>query len=1376
MSTAWFRRVAAQLRRLLISAVGRMVRGWNRSRVALSATVVTIFTCLPVMVSTPALAGPGEIVDHSGLIPFEQAFFAFEVESALNTLKETPIWDEIEQMLDSPYALQLDPNVGGNSQGWSSFRSTLPRRRSFVYRNGAGQPCAPGSAGCVEQGLPRHIVHPLNYNHMTGEELRLLNPAFEATEWEIPDELHVRPDGTYGFTSRAIEVSAGEERMEEADEEASVDFNSPIASDEETCIIAIDQFFSEDAPGGAVPEGSTICGADPGEPGYSGFGTLGPRSIRDEQYSTPALPLDAFSADNRVPGWDISFQLGVATTRLFDPAGCLGRNAESPGSCSGAGFINRLRKPTLRSTPASTPNYLQNEVATTDPLNLVPELKPSNENDFVRGDTRAQKLTARNEAATLGKALFWDMQIGSDSVQACGSCHFNAGADDRTKNQLNPNHVAVPQADLTLQIGNVGPQGNRAANYNLQASDFPFHRGGQDSTGPGNDVNDVASSMGVRFRLFRDIPTPGTAAFGTAAVSGVRTLLPDLGQETPDPIPAFQGLRRVEPRNTPTFINTALNFDNFWDGRARHDFNGGSVFGPADPQAHVFVASSAAGPLVATRQMIRFASLGSLATGPALSEFEMSFLGRNWAKLGKKLLQGSLTGAPVNRVVPLANQLVSTSDSVLGRYSNQGGSECAGLANADRSVAGATAAGKPGLCISYPALIRRAYYPALWQSTSAHLNGCYTDGNVALHPNQCSSVGVTVEIPVFDEGSSQVLNSPRDPFDNYVLTIAAGAASATNTDQFSQMEANMSLFFGMAVHIWGTLLISDDAPFDRFFDENPDSFTTFGESGEAGIALDLPNCFGPNGTNGVQPCFVEVGRFKRDPNVIARVGLGAVEGGTCIPAAGCTPTPAGGTRAAGTVDPLMGMDFFLGSNLSLKNPNFRSLRCGECHASGTLTDHTVEISHQLTFNDWVQEFVAGFPGIELAPEPLGRDRVISGFSLEGELQENAQDGIERNIADFALDAGGFPKGQALFDNGVYNIGVTPIANDVSRGGNDAFGWPLSLAVLALKNLGGLDYHPGGNNVDDGFALPANGGNPLPNFDPEENLTGGGLLGPTAQDQQINPGFEEEPEDPQLPPYLAPWASNIPVGDESNQDEVFFGLNSLAQEPIMEGYLDAFGPFNPAAILGEAFNSANQPALAAWPNVNRVNAQGSFKAPTLRNVEKTGPYFHNGGKLTLRQQLDFYLQGGDFPGMNSSHRDFLILNGMIEDEALGGVDVVTGQPEFTAQEKEEIIVAVIDFLLELTDERVAFQRAPFDQPEIFVPLDGLAPDNGSLSGAVPVGRSGFINNLGNGLFRQVPATGAGGLPSAVPNFLDVASSPRLVGPAAFCGEANNHYCH
>ncbi|MDR4651408.1 MAG: hypothetical protein MRJ52_03285 [Nitrosomonas sp.] len=38
----------------------------------------------------------------------------------------------------------------------------------------------------------------------------------------------------------------------------------------------------------------------------------------------------------------------------------------------------------------------------------------------------------KEKAIILGKALFWDMNVGSDGV-ACATCHFHAGADRRTK-------------------------------------------------------------------------------------------------------------------------------------------------------------------------------------------------------------------------------------------------------------------------------------------------------------------------------------------------------------------------------------------------------------------------------------------------------------------------------------------------------------------------------------------------------------------------------------------------------------------------------------------------------------------------------------------------------------------------------------------------------------------------------------------------------------------------------------------------------------------------------------------------------------------------------------------------------------------------------
>lgn len=1309
--------------------------------------------------ATPAMAAPGDTILNGTSTGITIPGFLFEPEVPLASLKTVPIWNEIEQLLDNPYAVTPDTATPGNDQGFPSYRATgVTRRPSFGVT------------------LPALLVDPLNYNPTTGEEMRLINPNYPGGSFRVPDQLvqctvastppgcPAIPDpNRYVWSYKTVQVSPGAGRVPLGD--AAISYNAPFAPDVGLAPFTPSLFTCITTTEAVPPEGSILCGGDPGEPGYLGFGVLNATL----NYSTPAVP-GVTAVGTPIP----------ATARLFDPArGVI--QARNPGTGVGG-----LRKPSLRVPPIGTPNqpgYLVNSVANLA-TNGADTLTPSNENDYVRN---------RAVAIALGKSLFWDMQVGSDGVQSCGTCHFTGpGTDTRTKNQLNPNHLG---GDLVINLHNPTADPTAGANQQLTLADFPLHKvnnpdvagdplcttpitasvnaavlennfpGGVsgftvcDALNIASDVNDVASSMGVVFNKFIDIAPIG--AFQPVA-NGVQAVMPDVrttGNPTVDtanavaldPIPAFQGFRRVEPCNTPTMQAAGFNLDNFWDGRARHDFNGGSVFGAADPQSHVFVDDPSSLTLVPTRQIIRFTSIASLATGPGLSEFEMSFQGRNWSKVGKKLLQAGVT--------PLANQLVDTTDGVLGPYSNQGGSACAGLASWDRSP-GTPAAGKPGLCISYPGLIRQAFYPALWQNvTGMHLNGCYTDGNAAIHPNQCAA-GV-VSIPVLDTGA--VVNSAADPFDGYVLTPAAGAAVAADTNQFRQMEGNFSLFWGLGVNLWVGILVPDNTPLDQFLDRNPGAFAALGEPGEIGLVPDQLNC----GSTGADPnyCFREFGNFKRDTNVVAFVGATG-EGGV-----GGTPVAAGGTRVPGsnTPDPLLGFDIFFSSNLSLKNPNFRTARCGECHAIPTLTDHTVAFTTKSQLRDFVAEFIPGLPGVENVVEPLGRLRVISGFLLESELNENGQDAVERRIRNQSLvpcpaDGLAYPGGSepgtgqgfgpcsgsaaGFFDNGVYNLGVRPIGEDIGRGGNDAFGWPLSLATLILKNLGGVDFEPGV---------------PLPTFDPTTGGVTGGLFEESAQDQQINPGFEADPVNPKLPPYLAPFANQIPVGDSMPELDEAGGpaggmVNTLTDIAMLEGFVDTLGPFNPAGILNESYNAGEGQLMGEWPNVNRVGRMGSFKAPQLRDVELTGPYFHNGGKLTLRQVVDFYVRGGDFPLTNAAHRDFNMVNMDIE-----------VQSNLTEAEK----VALVDFLLELTDERAAHDAAPFDHPQVIIPVDGLAPDN-------TLGRAAL---LANPLFRNVPAVGAAGFATREPTFLNV-TKVRLSNAAANRGSAQcnyvtgpvSHYCH
>ena len=133
---------------------------------------------------------------------------------------------------------------------------------------------------------------------------------------------------------------------------------------------------------------------------------------------------------------------------------------------------------------------------------------PANLSDFV---------VNQKAAIVLGKALFWDSMAGSDGL-ACASCHFQAGADNRFKNQIDPGLRNTDPAQqniwhLTASNKNnrVGPPPGGGPNYTLNKSDFPFHQ----LLDPNDrnsrvlfDSNDVVSSQGVFRGDFDHINVP----------------------------------------------------------------------------------------------------------------------------------------------------------------------------------------------------------------------------------------------------------------------------------------------------------------------------------------------------------------------------------------------------------------------------------------------------------------------------------------------------------------------------------------------------------------------------------------------------------------------------------------------------------------------------------------------------------------------------------------------------------------------------------------------------------------------------------------------------------------------------------------------------
>ena len=355
-------------------------------------------------------------------------------------------------------------------------------------------------------------------------------------------------------------------------------------------------------------------------------------------------------------------------------------------------------------------------------LRTAPVPGPPNLSEFVRDF---------DQAKALGKALFWDMQVGSDGVQACASCHFRAGADPRSKNQLSPGLKAVPTADHSFSRGK-GP------NAQLQALDFPLSRlANPDFRGalnPLTDSNDAVSSQGIH-HLGEGADPDGFN------IGKLKT-------------------RRVEPRNTPSVINAVFNHRQFWDGRAENVFNGVNHLGQRDPGAMVLRADHPQNPLDVRVELIN-SSLASQAVAPIVSSTEMAAPGRTVQDVGRELARTPRKlFKRIQDLRPLAKQQVHPADSVLGPLSRF----------PQRGITPRT----------YDEMVKAAFQERWWRSTRL--------------------------IQVFPDGTKQLVDRPdEDP----------------TTDEFTLIQYNFALFFGIAVQLYEATLISDDTPWDRFRRDHP---------------------------------------------------------------------------------------------------------------------------------------------------------------------------------------------------------------------------------------------------------------------------------------------------------------------------------------------------------------------------------------------------------------------------------------------------------------------------------------------------------------------------------------------------------------------------
>ncbi len=427
-------------------------------------------------------------------------------------------------------------------------------------------------------------------------------------------------------------------------------------------------------------------------------------------------------------------------------------------------------------------------------------------------------LADRTAAIQLGKALFWDMQAGSDDTQACASCHFNAGADSRAINQINPGQAG---GDNNFEMGgapnyhlNPGTPGAGFGGYH--DGDFPFRKvaNQKDRFSVVSDVNDVAGSQGV-FATTKDQivvtasiidgnpgggnPIPGHERAGGGDDEGLTN-----GNHQVGPIHKFPPDRDSHPKGkgnsndsqrrdsestqntnsvelTTSIADAVFSFPDPADSSKR--INTRKVTGRNTPSAVNAVFNfrnfwdgraqnvcNGNNPFGArdksTQLLVADAPGGKL--GPAHVNMQNSALCSQ--SLGPILSSVEMSaddrnfhqvGKKLLARKPLAQQVVDPTDSVLGAVSS---------------------APDKGLKTTYEALIQQAFLPEWWQF-SRHICAA-SDGSTLMDV---------------------------DP--------AKFESCPSGTQDYTQMEYNFSLFWGVAIQMYESTLIADQTPFDKFMEQ-----------------------------------------------------------------------------------------------------------------------------------------------------------------------------------------------------------------------------------------------------------------------------------------------------------------------------------------------------------------------------------------------------------------------------------------------------------------------------------------------------------------------------------------------------------------------------
>ncbi len=948
-------------------------------------------------------------------------------------------------------------------------------------------------------------------------------------------------------------------------------------------------------------------------------------------------------------------------------------------------------------------------------------------------------------AEALGKAFFWEMQAGSDFRRtadgtyigtACATCHYKFGADARTRNTVRIPYFAWdkynrdPHHPLEFGEEPLAYEIEKLATKDLNPLDYQH----------GGPFSLIVGSQGVEPRVFKALNAQSetdTSGAWDSEASHLRPVIDKTGWSKPEWAMFYRQhthtsdfvSRQITNRNSPSVINAVFADRLFHDGRAESTFNGFSIFGDSDPREvihrrHDYVEFDVQGNpvnksnVVHVKVAITKAALASQAVGPIVNEIEMSYLGRTFPNLAKKLLDREV----------LKYQTVGEHDSVFApldwRLEKEFGAGC--------KLSGA--AGRKSY--TYRALIQRAFKPEWWNWGELDvplvlLRSAKEDGQPQGHLMEANfSLYWGLSLMLYQAS----LVSNQSPFDEMMRgnSQAVEKKWALVKDQIGEVYLDRSPREKQMPHPNGTSVFQHG--FRVFLDRGciechsgplmSELYERKPEDVPLPIGYTLERVLLPNSRADA------IALVKQDMHdqLIDRVSNALVSAKLAV-----------GTRVKAVA-----LELDLLRDRAEKDP-LKLKQLIKDHLSPVANGSDLEKLAENLANQFI-EFEAKVAGplgnrsffteadrIALA-EQLGDPVLVERMVIPPKLQ-----GLRPQFPIVGIKEAGY----AFYDLGFYNLGVAPPRYDRGIGDSSIVieAEPIHAAInllstssdrmerAAAQNLRALakdaksvDEVVAKSNETDAASLQKalaavqDLQRELRKRSPQSSSPGSAYQFKREwyRDDFKSPKQIQSPSTPRSAALAPPSTSARSVSEGSKAD---LDSEYWSNGPYRDTSWDRIDIDEKTRRANLRFKSRARELVTdetAWGyrkplmHDNELAFWGSFKTPTLRNVELTAPYMHNGRLMTLRDVIEFYDRDGD--ELAEEPEDSPDPLNFIPRDKAANPDV---HPAMVGLHMTVSDRRALEFFLRcLTDERLILEQSPFDHPSLKL-ADGYIEDPGKV---------------------------------------------------------------